>query len=100
MRAYHFGPKYLVELEIVMPAEMTLAESHDIGIALQHKVEGLEAVERCFVHTDYQLRDVDDHDPTVPLIYKTAGAPVLPRPEGADVRNRTTRTITGSNPGS
>jgi hypothetical protein len=87
VRAYHFGPKYLVELEIVMPANMTLAESHDVGIRLQHKIEALEQVERCFVHTDYQKRDVDDHDPSVPLEFKTGGAPALPRPL-ADVRNR------------
>merc|ERR1712151_15694 len=32
MKAYHFGPKYLVELEVVMPEETPLRESHDIGV--------------------------------------------------------------------
>ena len=27
--------------------DMTVAESHDIALALQHKVEALEDVERC-----------------------------------------------------
>jgi cation diffusion facilitator family transporter len=116
LRAYHFGPKFLVEIEIVMPEETRLRESHDVGIRLQHKIEALESVERCFVHIDYQLRcaptrrarttralrhaarrltsratdsrprarahsrrDVDDHDPAVPLEYKTAEAPSQPR---------------------
>ena len=35
VRAYHFGPKFLVELEIVMPEETPLRESHDVGILLQ-----------------------------------------------------------------
>jgi cation diffusion facilitator family transporter len=72
LRAYHFGPKFLVELEIVMPEDTPLRESHDVGIRLQHKIEALEAVERCFVHVDYLQRGVDDHDPNVPLEYKTS----------------------------
>lgn len=30
-----------------MPGDMTVAESHDIALALQHKVEALDDVERC-----------------------------------------------------
>jgi len=74
LNAYHFGPKYLVEIEVVMPESTTLRESHDAGIALQHKVEMLEEVERCFVHIDYQLRQCDDHDPNVPIEEKLYGA--------------------------
>lgn len=69
-------------MEIVLPAEMTVAESHDIALALQHKVrracalhthsgvpshacctqiEELEEVERAFVHVDYQQRDAPEH---------------------------------------
>ena len=50
-----------MEVEIVMTPETPLSESHDVGIVLQHKIERLEQVERCFVHVDYQQRDVDDH---------------------------------------
>ena len=32
-RAYHFGPKFLVELEVVMPRETLLFESHDLGVS-------------------------------------------------------------------
>jgi hypothetical protein len=39
-----------VEMEIVLPGDMTVMESHDIALALQHKIESLEDVERAFVH--------------------------------------------------
>lgn len=61
IRAYHFGPKFLVELEIVMDASTLLMESHDLGMDLQYEIEGREEVERCFVHIDYQARDYDEH---------------------------------------
>ena len=61
MRAYHFGPKFLVELEVVMPKETLLFESHDVGMELQYEIEGREEVERCFVHIDYQTRPYDEH---------------------------------------
>ena len=38
MCRYHFGARYVVEMEIVMPGDMTVAESHDIALELQHKV--------------------------------------------------------------
>jgi len=63
IRAYHFGPKYLVELEVVLPPNMTLETTHDIGMTLQHKVEAFEEVERAFVHIDYMERDYDEHRP-------------------------------------
>jgi len=61
IRAYHFGNKYLVELEVIMPAEMTVRVSHDIAMHLQFKIEQLEEVERAFVHVDYASRDYDEH---------------------------------------
>ena len=32
VRAYHFGPKFLVELEVVLPRNTLLFESHDLGM--------------------------------------------------------------------
>ncbi|KAE8882336.1 hypothetical protein PF005_g14855 [Phytophthora fragariae] len=61
VRAYHFGSKYLVELEVVVPAEMSVKAAHDIALQLQFKVENLDEVERAFVHVDYQSRDYDEH---------------------------------------
>ena len=61
VRAYHFGPKFLVELEVVLPKDTLLLESHDLGMELQYEIEGREEVERCFVHIDYEMRPYDEH---------------------------------------
>ena len=34
-KAYLFGEKYLVEVDIVLPKDMPLEQSHDIGETLQ-----------------------------------------------------------------
>ena len=60
-----------MEVEIVLPEQTPLRQSHDCGIALQHAIEKLEQVERCFVHVDYMERSADDHDRNVPLQHKT-----------------------------
>ena len=44
-----------------MPASMSVRESHDIALELQHKVEGFDEVERAFVHVDYARRDEPEH---------------------------------------
>jgi hypothetical protein len=36
--AYAFGNRYFAELEILLPAEMTVRESHDIALELQQQV--------------------------------------------------------------
>jgi divalent metal cation (Fe/Co/Zn/Cd) transporter len=38
IRAYHFGSRYMVEMEIVMPIDYTLKQVHDISLELQLKV--------------------------------------------------------------
>ena len=57
----HFGPKVLVEIEVVLPRDTLLFESHDLGMELQYEVESREEVERCFVHIDYEARPYDEH---------------------------------------
>lgn len=37
-------------MEIVLPGTMTVAESHDIALDLQHKIESIADIERAFVH--------------------------------------------------
>ncbi|KAL1515394.1 hypothetical protein AB1Y20_002022 [Prymnesium parvum] len=70
VRAYHFGPRFLVELEVVMDEHTPLRDSHDVGLLLQHKIEALPAVERCFVHVDYEYREADDHSQETPVTRK------------------------------
>jgi len=79
MEAYHFGPKYLVELEMIMPEDTPLAKSHDAGMRVQHEIETEEACERCFVHIDYRTRIGPDgrsidHDRSIDLAEKLHNA--------------------------
>ena len=60
-RAYYCGARFYVEMEIVLPGDMTVRESHDIALAIQHKIEESDDVERAFVHVDYAVRDGLEH---------------------------------------
>jgi len=71
IRAYHFGARYLVELEVVLPAEMTVREAHDISLALQQSIEQLPRVERCFVHVDWRGREGEDEHDAKSIAQKT-----------------------------
>jgi len=57
-RAYHFGQKYLVEIECIVHEETTVKVAHAIALSLQHKVEDFAEVERCFVHLDHVVDGV------------------------------------------
>jgi len=63
VRAYFVGLKLVVELDIVLPADMPLRTAHDIGEALQLDIERLEYVERAYVHLDWESshREHDEH---------------------------------------
>ena len=56
VRAYHYGYKLFVELEVIHPADMSVRESHDIALALQKAIEAETEVERAFVHVDYMKK--------------------------------------------
>jgi divalent metal cation (Fe/Co/Zn/Cd) transporter len=60
-RAYHFGERVLVEVDIVLPRSMRLDRAHDIGEGLQCRIEDLRDVERCFVHLDTNCRHLLEH---------------------------------------
>ena len=48
-------------MEIVLPGSMTVVESHDIALALKHKIEAMVDMERAFVNVDHQERDGLEH---------------------------------------
>ena len=48
-------------MEIILPADMQVRTSHDIALALQHKLEALDSVERAHVHVDYEKRSEPEH---------------------------------------
>ena len=60
-RAYNAGSTYWVEVDIVLPPDMILCEAHDIGEALQIKLEQLPNVERAFVHLDFETSHPPEH---------------------------------------
>lgn len=61
VRAYSCGGEYVAEVDIVLPREMQLGESHDIGEGLQNKLECLPFIERAFVHVDYEVCHKPEH---------------------------------------
>jgi hypothetical protein len=52
---YSAGSNFFVEVDIVLPRDMPLHEAHDIGEALQFRLEELPHVERAFVHVDHEV---------------------------------------------
>ncbi|KAF2009014.1 hypothetical protein BU24DRAFT_497581 [Aaosphaeria arxii CBS 175.79] len=61
VRAYHSGPRLIVEVDIVMDPEATLRATHDIAEELQIKLESLPNVERAYVHVDYETDHAPEH---------------------------------------
>lgn len=61
VRAYHSGPDYFVEIDIVMDATTPLYKAHDLSQLLQDKIEELPNVERAFVHVDYETTHRPEH---------------------------------------
>ncbi|KAJ1410285.1 Cation efflux protein [Sesbania bispinosa] len=61
VRAYTFGSYYFVEVDIVVSEEMSLNQAHDIGEALQDKLEKLPEIERAFVHVDLNTTHKLEH---------------------------------------
>lgn len=61
VRAYTFGSTFIAEVDIVLPADMSLREAHDIGESLQMKFEMLPEVARAFVHLDHEATHAPEH---------------------------------------
>ena len=67
VRAYAVSERYFVELDLHLPKRMRLKEAHDIGEALQLKLEQVPEVERAFVHLDYETEHKAADEHYVPL---------------------------------
>ena len=61
VRAYHSGPRLLVEVDIVMDRHETLEVCHDTAEELQTKLESLPDVERAYVHIDFETSHKPEH---------------------------------------
>jgi divalent metal cation (Fe/Co/Zn/Cd) transporter len=61
VRAWHSGPRLIVEVDIVMDPNETLRATHDVAEELQMKLESLPNVDRCYVHVDYETSHAPEH---------------------------------------
>jgi len=61
VRAWHSGPRVIVEVDIVMDKELRLEETHDVAEELQMKLESLPNVERAYVHVDFETSHAPEH---------------------------------------
>lgn len=61
VRAWHSGPRLVVEVDIVMSPDETLRVSHDVAEELQMKLESLPDVERAYVHVDFETTHKPEH---------------------------------------
>ena len=61
VRAYHSGPRIIVEVDIVMDANKTVKVAHDVAEELQMKLESLPHVERAYVHIDFETSHKPEH---------------------------------------
>ncbi|KAL8733099.1 MAG: hypothetical protein Q9166_002291 [cf. Caloplaca sp. 2 TL-2023] len=61
VRAYHSGPRIIVEVDVVMDPNETLRATHDVAEELQFKLESLPDVERAYVHIDFETSHKPEH---------------------------------------
>ncbi|KIK70436.1 hypothetical protein GYMLUDRAFT_89471 [Collybiopsis luxurians FD-317 M1] len=61
IRAYHSGPEYFVEIDIVMDPKTPLWKAHDVSQQLQDKIETLPNIGRAFVHVDHETFHAPEH---------------------------------------
>lgn len=61
VRAWHSGPRLVVEVDVVMDPEESLRVSHDVAEELQMKLESLPDVERAYVHVDFETTHKPEH---------------------------------------
>jgi len=52
LRAHYVGHRVHVELHVEVDEELPTRQSHDVGGAVRHAVERMEAIDRAFVHVD------------------------------------------------
>jgi len=61
IRCYHFGPRLIAKVDVVMNPEATLKATHDVAEEPQMKLESLPNIERAYVHVDYENTHKPEH---------------------------------------
>ncbi|KAJ7465291.1 cation efflux family-domain-containing protein [Mycena latifolia] len=73
LEVYHVGDELIVEVDVILPSDTSLAFAHDVGETIQATIEALDLVSRAYVHLDYSSNNPAQH----------SGAPKTPRINGS-----------------
>jgi len=63
IRAYHFGPRFLVELDVILENDVTITEAYGLLDNLKGQVIQLEEVNKCFVSFKFKTHRRLSHPP-------------------------------------
>ncbi|KAJ6557210.1 cation efflux family-domain-containing protein [Mycena vulgaris] len=61
LEVYHVGDELIVEVDIILPSDTSLAFAHDVGETIQASIEALDLVSRAYVHLDYTSANPAQH---------------------------------------
>jgi divalent metal cation (Fe/Co/Zn/Cd) transporter len=53
----------IVEIDVLLPPDISLPKSHDICESIQYCIESLEGISRAYVHADYNAKNPSGHQP-------------------------------------
>ncbi|KAF8319166.1 uncharacterized protein EI90DRAFT_2941043, partial [Cantharellus anzutake] len=58
---YSSGDQFMVEADLVLPADTTFPMAHYIGESVQYAIESLSGIERAYCHIDYNSNNPSGH---------------------------------------
>ncbi|KAK9897836.1 hypothetical protein P389DRAFT_195422 [Cystobasidium minutum MCA 4210] len=58
---YSAGGGLIVEIDVLLPRDISLPKSHDICESIQYSIESLEGIQRAYVHADYNTKNPSGH---------------------------------------
>ncbi|KAJ7695736.1 hypothetical protein B0H17DRAFT_425971 [Mycena rosella] len=61
LEVYHVGDELIVEVDVILPLDTSLAFAHDVGETIQASIEALDLVSRAYVHLDYTSENPAQH---------------------------------------
>lgn len=58
---YSAGGGLIVEIDVLLPRDISLPKSHDICESIQYSIESLTGIQRAYVHADYNANNPSGH---------------------------------------
>jgi len=55
------GGGMIVEIDVLLPKDISLPRAHDICESIQYAIEALDGINRAYVHADYNARNPSGH---------------------------------------